>query len=77
MQYLLLWLLQLLIMMAEAALQLKNTRILVTGAGRGIGRAIAQICHNEGARVAVTARSESELRETASEPERYLKFLVI
>ncbi|VEU43543.1 unnamed protein product, partial [Pseudo-nitzschia multistriata] len=35
---------------------LKGKRVLVTGAGRGIGRAIALICHREGASVVVTAR---------------------
>ena len=38
----------------------------MTGAGRGIGRAIALICSNEGAKVAITSRSQSELEETSS-----------
>lgn len=45
---------------------LAGRRILVTGAGRGIGRAIAQICDTEGAQVAITARTRSELEETAA-----------
>jgi len=39
---------------------------LVTGAGRGIGRAVAERLSREGMRVALSARSENELTETAS-----------
>ena len=38
---------------------------LVTGAGRGIGRAVALRLRAEGLRVALSARSEAELRDTA------------
>jgi NAD(P)-dependent dehydrogenase (short-subunit alcohol dehydrogenase family) len=38
---------------------------IVTGAGRGIGRAVAQKLSREGYLVALTSRSEPELQETA------------
>ncbi len=40
---------------------------LVTGAGRGIGRAVAQRLSAEGHRVALTARSADQLEEVAAE----------
>jgi NAD(P)-dependent dehydrogenase (short-subunit alcohol dehydrogenase family) len=39
----------------------------VTGAGRGIGRAVARRLSAEGLRVAVTARSKDQLEETAAD----------
>ncbi|MGQ4615823.1 SDR family NAD(P)-dependent oxidoreductase [Nocardia sp. R7R-8] len=42
-----------------------NYVAVVTGAGRGIGRAVATKLSHAGYRVALTSRSESELRETA------------
>ena len=43
--------------------KLAGKTALVTGAGRGIGRAIAEAFAREGARVAVTARTVSELED--------------
>ena len=45
--------------------RLGGQRVLVTGAGRGIGQAIAVICSKAGANVAITSRTASELQETA------------
>jgi meso-butanediol dehydrogenase/(S,S)-butanediol dehydrogenase/diacetyl reductase len=45
---------------------LQGKRVLVTGAGRGIGRAIALICQDQGAQVAVASRTASQLEETVA-----------
>lgn len=47
-------------------LLLQGQRVLVTGAGRGIGQAIAVLCHEQGAKVAICARTASQLSETAA-----------
>ena len=48
------------------ATQLAGQVALITGGGRGIGRGIAQNFAEEGASVAVTARSRNELDETVA-----------
>src|SRR5260370_12311215 len=46
---------------------LKNQVALITGSGRGIGRAMAQLFAKEGAAVFLTARTEKKLARTAAE----------
>ena len=48
---------------------LKDKKVLITGAGRGIGRQIAITMAEEGAVVLAAAHSEKNLRETASKIE--------
>lgn len=48
-------------------MQLDNKVALITGSGRGIGKAIARLFAKEGASVFLVARTESELAATVSE----------
>src|SRR5262245_11149121 len=50
----------------EMGQQLNRDVAIVSGAGRGIGRAIAVSLASEGAAVAVCARTEGEIAETAA-----------
>ena len=50
-------------------MRLKNRVAIITGAGRGIGRAIALAYDQEGAELALAARNREELEETASQAE--------
>ncbi len=52
-------------------MKLKGNRALVTGASKGIGRAIALAYAAEGADLAVTGRNEGELRSLAQEAEAH------
>jgi 3-hydroxybutyrate dehydrogenase len=51
----------------DFAMELQDRVALITGSGRGIGRAIAQLFAKEGAAVFLTARSEKELNRTVEE----------
>jgi NAD(P)-dependent dehydrogenase (short-subunit alcohol dehydrogenase family) len=53
----------------QAVDRLDGRHALVTGAGRGIGRAVALALAELGAAVTLSARSESELREVAAQIE--------
>jgi NAD(P)-dependent dehydrogenase (short-subunit alcohol dehydrogenase family) len=53
-------------MPVPATFELTGRRALVTGASRGIGKALAQALASAGADVAVTARSEARLAETVA-----------
>src|SRR6185437_13665334 len=49
------------------SMRLDNRRALVTGAGRGIGLAVAAALAEAGAHVTLVARSETEIVEAAAE----------
>ena len=51
--------------------QLSGKTALITGAGRGIGRVVAVNMAAEGAEVVLTARTESQLMETANIIDEY------
>lgn len=57
------------------AYDFKGKVALVTGAGTGIGRAVAQRFANEGAHVLILGRTESTLKETAAVNEN-IKYIV-
>ena len=46
-------------------MRLRGQTAIVTGGGRGIGRAICLVLAREGADIVVVARTEKEIRETA------------
>ena len=48
-------------------MRLENRSAIITGAGRGIGRAIALACAQEGAHLALAARTAAELDDVAEQ----------
>ncbi|HLJ34082.1 MAG TPA: SDR family oxidoreductase [Ktedonobacteraceae bacterium] len=48
-------------------MSIKNRVAIITGAGRGVGRATAQLFAREGARVVPFSRTQAHLEETATE----------
>src|SRR5262245_41038473 len=54
---------------AETMERLDGKSALVTGASRGIGKAVAQAYARVGARLVISARGERDLRQTADEIE--------
>lgn len=49
---------------------LKNKTVVITGAGRGIGKSVAIACAKEGANVGLTSRTIDELNDTKKEIEK-------
>jgi len=45
-------------------MKLKNKVVVITGSTRGIGRAIARSCAQQGARVIISSRKESAVNQT-------------
>ena len=56
--------------MSNSAKRLDGKVAIVTGAGQGIGEAIAKACAREGAKVVITGRTQSKLDEVAAKIEK-------
>ena len=48
-------------------MDLKNKNVIITGGGRGLGKAVALILAKEGANIAITGRNEENLKNTVEE----------
>lgn len=57
-------------------MQLEGSTVLITGASRGLGRAIAHLLARRGARLALTARGGTALRQVAEELAQLTEVLV-
>lgn len=51
-------------------MDLKGKNAIVTGGGKGLGKAVALALANEGANVAITGRNEENLKSTVAELEQ-------
>jgi 3-oxoacyl-[acyl-carrier protein] reductase len=58
-------------------MELKGRTAIITGASRGIGKAIASTCASLGINVAIAARNEGPLKETAEELRKRYKIEVL
>lgn len=58
-------------------MRLHGKTAIITGAGRGLGRSVAWAFSREGARVAICARAEDELKDTGLEIRRLGRSCVI
>lgn len=54
-------------------MKLKNKVAIITGAGKGIGRACAQLCLDEGAKVVLVSRTKKDLEIFAKENSKLAK----
>ncbi len=58
-------------------MQLATSVVVITGASRGLGLAIARLCAKAGARLALTARGPEDLRRAAQEFAQHTEVLTL